>query len=66
MIDNLNYAVSKNGKYALLDINGKELTDFKYDAINSWKFNNIIYEICVDDKYGIISNERKSFDRAYI
>lgn len=61
---NLNYVAEKQDKYALLDVEGKELTDFKYDNISSWMFNNYIYKIEVDEKYGVIANTRKSFARA--
>ena len=63
---NLNYIAEIQDKYALLDIQGKEITGFKYDNISTWMFNNYIYKIEVDEKYGVIANTRKSFIRAYL
>ncbi len=57
--NNCNYIVSKDDKYALLDGNGKEITNFEYDNISSWMFNNIFYKVEKEEKYGVISNRGK-------
>ena len=57
---NSNYIAEKNYKYALLSLDGKELTDFEYDdIIQEGIDNNYIYLIEIDDKYGVISNTGK-------
>lgn len=63
---NLNYIVRIKDKYALLNIQGKEITDFKYDNISTWMSNNYIYKVEVDGKYGVIANTRKSSIRTYL
>ena len=60
LIPNSNYVAEKNYKYALLSLDGKELTDFEYDYIAQDGIdNNFIYLIEIDDKYGVISNTGK-------
>ena len=49
----------KNGKYGLIDLSGKELTDFKYEEISAVEGIKNALIVKADGKCGVVDNEGK-------
>jgi len=51
--------VKKNGKYGIINYEGKLLTDLKYDRIDNFSEKSAIVKLKTDgkDKYGVINNK---------
>lgn len=49
----------KDGKYGLIDINGKKITDAEYDSITNLEYKNEELLVAKDGKYGVLKNNGK-------
>lgn len=51
--------VEKNGKYGLINLSGKEVTEIEYNKIEAIKGIKNSFKVQKDDKYGIVDSEGK-------